>query len=166
LDRAQTERRSERSEKFASEKRSCNQNNDYDAHVQVYMSISSSFLVTFLFQSYSYRFRFGNEGLLARVLSLLKIANRGIISFPENLQVIFFEKDRSGLTALHHAVRSGNKFVVRWCMQRTALAMPGHYDLEDVEEPLEGLEEDEKRFNLKSLIPDGASQQTKATLWE
>ena len=103
--------------------------------------------------------------MLARVVSLLKIANQGIVSFPENLQVILFEKDRSGLTALHHAVRSGNKLLVRWCMQKTALAMPGHYDLEDVEEPL-NLEEDETLFNLKSLIPDGASQQTKATLWE
>ena len=35
----------------------------------------------------------------------------------------------------------------------------GHYDIEDADP-----QEDEKRFNMKSLIPDGASQQTKAAL--
>lgn len=123
---------------------------------------SSSIIVRYIcFSNGSYCFRFGNEELLARILNLLKIANQGITSFPETLQVTLFEKDRSGLTALHHAVRSCNKLVVRWRMQTTALAMPGHYDIEDADP-----QEDEKRFNMKSLISDGASQQTKAALWE
>jgi ankyrin repeat protein len=69
-------------------------------------------------------FRWGNENLRDRVVELLKIVNHSNSRFPEKLEAVFFHRDRSGLTALHHAVRSGCKLAVRWCMQNGAVAVP------------------------------------------
>jgi hypothetical protein len=145
--------------------------------------------------------------LLARVKELLKVVNAGSDAFPEILKGILFEKDESGLNALHHAVRSGNKLAVQWCMQNGAVAYPNDYEWciesggiagsdaqhDDIvmtsesrqkfmtehegqtlayswyefEQPdfiMEQIVEDVG--NIKSLIPDGASKMTLATLWE
>lgn len=113
--------------------------------------------------------RWGTEKLLVRVVELLKILNHGNERFPEKLMVILFERDRSGLTALHHAVRSGSKVKVRWCMHHGAVACPNHYvwaDADDCADLHDHNETPYRSFNVKSLIPDGASAMTRATLWE
>ena len=71
----------------------------------------------------------------------------------------------------NHAVRSGNKLVVRWCMQNGAVACPRRVDRgfskvkssnSEIESPA-----NHSNMNVKSLIPDGASKLTVGTtLWE
>jgi len=153
--------------------------------------------------------------LLARVKELLKLVNSGNDAFPEILKGILFEKDESGLNALHHAVRSGNKLAVQWCMQNGAVAYPNDYEWciesggiagsDAQHDDIVMTSESRKKFmteyegqtlayswhefeqdhnfadpesdhktkenledvgNIKSLIPDGASKMTLATLWE
>ena len=145
--------------------------------------------------------------MLARVKELLKVVNAGSDAFPEILKGILFEKDESGLNALHHAVRSGNKLAVQWCMQNGAVAYPNDYewcvesvtdaqhddivmtsessakfegqtlayswheferdhDFADPASDHKPIENVEDVGNIKSLIPDGASKMTLATLWE
>jgi hypothetical protein len=114
-------------------------------------------------------FRWGTDKLLDRVINLLQVLNHGTSRFPEMLEVILFETDRSGLTALHHAVRSGNKYVVRWCMMQGAVACPGRVARFEVESSISKTESppNHSNMNVKSLIPDGASRLTMgSTLWE
>ena len=111
-------------------------------------------------------FRWGMDKLLDRVIILLQVLNHGTSRFPEMLQVVLFETDRSGLTALHHAVRSGNKYVVRWCMMHGAVACPGHVPRFEVESKTKS-PPNHSNMSVKSLIPDGASKLTMGTtLWE
>jgi ankyrin repeat protein len=110
-------------------------------------------------------FRWGNVELLDRVVDLLKAINHQNSRFPEMLEDVFCMKDRSGLTVLHHAVRSGNKLAVKWCMQNGAVAIPV------VDLPSESAAETTKSSTfpvryLSSLIPNGLSKLTSATLWE
>jgi hypothetical protein len=114
-------------------------------------------------------FRWGTDKLLDRVINLLQVLNHGNSRFPEMLQVVLFETDRSGLTALHHAVRSGNKLVVRWCMMHGAVACPRRIDRFEVESRISKTKSPANlsNMNVKSLIPDGASKLTMGTtLWE
>ena len=114
-------------------------------------------------------FRWAMDKLLDRVINLLQVLNHGTSRFPEMLQVVLFETDRSGLTALHHAVRSGNKHVVRWCMMNGAVACPGHVPRFEVESSISKTKSppNHSNLNVKSLIPDGASKLTMGTtLWE
>lgn len=117
-------------------------------------------------------FRWGQEKLLDRVINLLKVLNHGNSRFPEMLEVILFESDKSGLTALHHAVRSGNKLVVRWCILNGAVACPrrvdrGLFEANSSRPETLSPANHYMNMNIKSLIPDGASKLTMGTtLWE
>lgn len=153
--------------------------------------------------------------LLARVKELLKLLNAGSDIFPEMLKGILYEKDESGLNALHHAIRSGNKIAVQWCMQNGAVAHTKPYswrveakfespdffgttaqncDIKMSDQNTAGVADDppcgqtlayswydfeqdnvpeptpdqnvEYIGSIKSVIPDGASKMTLATLWE
>ncbi len=118
-----------------------------------------------------WRCRWGNEKLRDRVVELLKITNHQNVRFPEILQVIFFERDRSGLTVLDHAVRSGDKLVVSWCMRNGAVAYPYPYNYPPPESDVSSstphdLPGFSNSSNLQSLILEGLSKVTSATLWE
>jgi ankyrin repeat protein len=103
------------------------------------------------------------DQLLDRVTDLLKLVNNNNSRFPQILEVTLFERDRSGMTALHHAVRSGSRLTVRWCMNNGAIACPSNNSnflyntLRDSHD---------NKVNLKSVIAEGWSGLTQATLWE
>jgi hypothetical protein len=101
--------------------------------------------------------------LLELVTELLKLVFNNSSRFPSMLEVVLFERDRSGMTALHHAVRSGSRLTVRWCMNNGAIACP--YDNSDTIREIE-TKRSGTVVNLKSLIAEGSSRLTQATLWE
>jgi hypothetical protein len=68
------------------------------------------------------------------------------------------------MTALHHAVRSGSRLTVRWCMNNGAIACPIHNSY-TFSHPKKANPKKSK-VNLKSLVADGSSNLTQATLWE
>jgi hypothetical protein len=105
--------------------------------------------------------------VLDMVVEILKMVNHGNSRFPSMLEGVLFKKDHSGLTALHHAVRSGNKISVRWCMLNGAVACPPQYQYPN--KPFCGRSSKNvaEPSNLKSLIAEGSSKLTQgATLWE
>ena len=109
-------------------------------------------------------FRWGMDQLLERVTDLLKLVNNNSSRFPQMLEVTLFERDRSGMTALHHAVRSGSRLTVRWCMNNGAIACP-HRNSDKYSHPKQ-LKLEKNDVNLKSFVADGSSNLTQATLWE
>ena len=108
-------------------------------------------------------FRWGMDQLLDRVTDLLKLVNNNSSRFPQILEVTLFERDRSGMTALHHAVRSGSRLAVRWCMNNGAIACPTD---NSVTPYTPSYSQHKNDVNLKSLIAEGWSSLTQATLWE
>lgn len=121
----------------------------------------------FVFSTLWRPFRWGNEKLRDRVVELLKITNHQNVRFPEILQDIFFPKDASGLTVLDHAVRSGDKSVVSWCMRNGAVACPNPYESRESDDPkLPEFSNLHENSNRHSLILEGLSKMTSATLWE
>jgi ankyrin repeat protein len=105
------------------------------------------------------------DQLLDRVTDLLKLVNNNSSRFPQMLEVTLFERDRSGMTALHHAVRSGSRLTVRWCMNNGAIACPS-VNLGTSWFPKPKPNQVQFNVNLRSFIAEGWSSLTQATLWE